>query len=1385
MRKRITQLEAQAGVSAESFLSTVTLSSLELTMGHQLDFDAQVWTPGGLAKAILMVDTGASAKGFVCDKYIKRYKIPTLPMTKKVNLRLADNSTEHALTRMAMIKIRLGDHVEEVPCLVTPLGKFDLILGMPWVEEHGVSIEGDNRSLLFKSEHCLHHCISSQQPSRVPSKTPPEGRPKLKPPRELSPHRKKTDANCDAVSAEVFMIMAARDDHEVVVLWPQHFEQLERPEETDKYMAYSNLTAELSAISADDYEKFFAKHSKAPLTIEELKKRVPEDFHEYIDVWDPKLANRLPPHRDWDHAIDLVPGAKPPAKKAYGLSRDQAMVVKKYIDDMLGKGYIRPSTSEYAAPVLIVKKPDGGLRVCVDYRALNGLTIKNRNAPPLIRDTLARLCSAKYFSKFDIIAAFNEIRMRHGDEKKTAFLTRYGLFEYVVMPFGLCNAPGTFQSFINATLHEYLDDFCTSYMDDILIYSRTREEHVTQVSKVLKRLQKAGLFLDINKCEFFATEVRYLGLIITTEGVKMDPAKIEVVVNWPAPRNLKDVQAFLGFANFYRKFILGYSQIAGPLTKLTRIGEKEFKYPWNLDGPEQEAFEALKKAFTTAPILAHFDPDRETWMETDASDYIVAGVLSQVGDDGILRPVAFMSKRMSPAECNYEIYDKELLAIIRAFEEWRPECAGTPVECPIKILTDHQNLKYFMTSKDLNRRQARWAEFLSEFNFLITFRPGKQNTKADSLTRRTGDLPVDKEDERKVHNRKRLLKDEHLDKGIRKAVELAPMLLDESTEDVTWLAALIYDLSEEEPVGEELIEESPAGDIQSGNDGQGVNEELPVGETLGEGVGQGVNEELSADEPDAQPEIMELIRGAYPEDVILQRLMEAKRLGRRRVPVDITRAGVKLELGRCEIRDGLFWVKGRIYVPQDEEVYSALIKQVHDSQVGGHAGREITYSRIARWYYWPRMTHTIDRYVKACHACRRTKAYRDGKQGLLNPLPIPERYFQDISVDFIVGLPKCVRHGRTYEHIMVVVDRLSKKKKFVALDSLDVEAVVQAFLEWIWREEGYPVTIVSDRGTQFISFFWKRLCKRLGTNPKLSTAWHPETDGQTENANADLKAYLRAYVNYKQDDWVDYLPVAEFEANSAKSATTSMEPFLATKGYIPRSGVEPPEPIVTDNPVERREVKNADKLVAKLKGLREFLRAEVKWAQAKQEEYANQHRAPAPEFKVGDMVMLDARFQATRRQSKSLDYKNLGPYRVTRKIDGMAYELELPATMAGVFPVFHPWLLHLDDGAPLRGQRTAEPGPVEPEGDEWEIDEIMGSKIDRRRNDPETGARGGCLRYLVRWTGHENDNTTPQWLDWTEVKNCPHAVANFHHKNPRDDGPHASFVIPEDWTPPT
>ena len=381
------------------------------------------------------------------------------------------------------------------------------------------------------------------------------------------------------------------------------------------------------------------------------------------------------------------------------MSQDELKVLKKYLEEHLSKGFIRASSSPAASPVLFARKPGGGLRFCVDYRQLNAMTIKNRYPLPLIKETLERICKAKIYSKIDIIAAFNRLRMQQGEEWKTAFRTRYGLYEYLVMPFGLANAPSSFQNFINDILHGMLDEFCTAYIDDILIYSNSKKEYQTHIRKVLAALQKIGLQANIDKCEFHVTKISYLGLIISTKGICMDPKKVEAVQNWETSTCVRDVQAFIEFENFYRHFIRAFSDVVRPMIATTK---KNTTFHWT---PEyQRSFEMLKKHFTTAPILAHFDFEKQCILETNSSDNVSAGIIFQYGDDGLLHLVAFFSCKHSPQEINHKIYDKELLAIIKSFKELRPILEGAGL--PIKILTDYRNLQYFMSTKQLSCRQA-------------------------------------------------------------------------------------------------------------------------------------------------------------------------------------------------------------------------------------------------------------------------------------------------------------------------------------------------------------------------------------------------------------------------------------------------------------------------------------------------------------------------------------------------------------------------------------------------------------------------------------------------------------------------------------------------------
>lgn len=358
-------------------------------------------------------------------------------------------------------------------------------------------------------------------------------------------------------------------------------------------------------------------------------------------------------------------------------------------------------------------------------------------------------------TKLDIISAFNKLRIREGDEWKAAFTCRYGLFDPLVLLFGLCNGPAPFQTYINHALRGLVDQFCTAYLDDILIFSNDLIEHRRHVRTVLQRLREHGLQVDISKCSFEAKQVTYLGLITSTDGIHMDSKKVSCVQEWTTPRSVLDIQRLLGFANFYRRFIPEFSRIASPLTKLTI---KDTQFIWDHDC--ETSFLQIKKAFKDGTILAHFDPKLQTLLETDASDFVTAAVLLQYDQSGTLRPVAFMPKEMIPAECNYEIFDKELLAIINAFENWKGELGS--VEHPTLILTDHKNLEHFTTTKKLNRRQARWNEFLADFNFKIVFRPGKQNGKPDALTRIHADRPLNSADERNKHQFQILLKPQQI-----------------------------------------------------------------------------------------------------------------------------------------------------------------------------------------------------------------------------------------------------------------------------------------------------------------------------------------------------------------------------------------------------------------------------------------------------------------------------------------------------------------------------------------------------------------------------------------------------------------------------------------------
>jgi hypothetical protein len=519
----------------------------------------------------------------------------------------------------------------------------------------------------------------------------------------------------------------------------------------------------LFSIILRNVKKHLEKHNKSNTVIKDV---LSFEYHEFLDVFDKKAFNILVSHRFYDHRIVLKKDVILDYTSLYKMFEKELKIVKKYLKNNLKKRFIVANRFLFASSVMFMKKTDESLRFCVDYRKLNQLIKKNKYSLSLIEKTLAHLNKTKYFIKLDIRQIFHRIRIADVEfEDLTTFKIRFDVYKYRVLSFELCNESVTYQHYMNDVFFDYLDEFVSTYINDILIYSNSKVEHTEHVKKMLQRLRDAELQTDIDKCEFFVHEIKYLRLIIERDEIRMNSKKIEIILQWSTSQNLKQIQKFLEFCNFYRRFIRNFVKIVKSLIKLTR---KNVLFNWN--EACEIAFELLKRTVIEASILAHFDLKKQIYIESDSSDFVFAEVLSQMRENDELHFVTFFSKNLVSIECNYEIYDKELLTIVRCFEQWRFELLSIESDVSIKVLTNHKNLKYFMITKQLNRRQNRWAQFLANFHFVITYLFEKSNEKADSLIRRVEDV-FDKKNDRQKQQNQIFLSSERFDKDLQ-AVEL-------------------------------------------------------------------------------------------------------------------------------------------------------------------------------------------------------------------------------------------------------------------------------------------------------------------------------------------------------------------------------------------------------------------------------------------------------------------------------------------------------------------------------------------------------------------------------------------------------------------------------------
>ena len=594
----------------------VSPSQPEESQAFRMLFSARI---AGAYAAVAM-DTLAQAN-FISKRWVQRAGI-SLPsgMGKVV---LGDGSTTVDTAGTIKLRVQLGKYVELVPFHVLDMhNTFDAILGDPWLRTvRAVMQYHEGKVTVYRRRR---RCVLKTLDNLPQTEEPGVG-----------------------TSVHALLLSAMQSKRALRKATAQAFLVHVRPIKLDDAAANS-------AGGGDPLEA-------------ELKRVL----HEFEDVFADELPDNLPPEREVAHTIDLEPGATPPHRAMYRLSYSEKLEVERQIRELLEKGLIEPSSSPFGAPVLFVPKPDGSLRMCIDYRALNKLTVKNRYPLPRIDELLDSLQGSTVFSGLDLTSGYHQIRIKESDVEKTAFRTHVGHYQWRVLPFGLCNAPATFQSLMNEIFRPYLGKFVLVYLDDILVYSKTPEEHIQHLRLVLSVLRQHKLYAKLAKCHFMKQEVKFLGHVVSKEGLRVDPAKTSAVEKWPVPRSPHDVRCFLGLANYFRRFIQGYSKLVRPMNNLLK---KDAEWVWSAEC--QDAFDGVKFALVNAPVLrmpdfqraAAADPAGHFVVIADASTKGLGAVLMQDG-----HPVAFESHSLSSAERNYEepTGELELLAVIHALKVWR------------------------------------------------------------------------------------------------------------------------------------------------------------------------------------------------------------------------------------------------------------------------------------------------------------------------------------------------------------------------------------------------------------------------------------------------------------------------------------------------------------------------------------------------------------------------------------------------------------------------------------------------------------------------------------------------------------------------------------------
>lgn len=934
------------------------------------------------------------------------------------------------------------------------------------------------------------------------------------------------------------------------------------------------------------------------------------------------------------HEINTGDSA-PIVSKTYRYPEIHKSEVNKQINNMLKDGIIKQSTSPWSAPLWVVPKKldSAGIqkwRVVIDYRKLNNVTVGDAYPLPNISEILDQLGHSQYFTKLDLASGFHQIKVKEADCAKTAFSTPTGHYEFTRMPFGLKNAPATFQRLMNNVLAGLNGTQCFVYMDDIVIYAANLDDHQKKLINVFKSLRNNNLKLQPDKCEFLRKEVVYLGHLITREGVQPDPDKIKIIAESPSPTNVKEIKGFLGLGGYYRRFIENFALITRPLTKLLK---KNANFEWTSD--QQNAVDIIKSKLVSKPILQYPDFSKEFIVTTDASNYAIGAVLSQFSSDNSLDlPIAYAGRTLNRAESNYNTTERETLAILWSINHFRPYLYGRK----FKIATDHRPLVWLFSVKDPGSRLIRWRLKMEQYNYEIIYKPGRVNSNADYLSR----IPAGNINSIFSFETKEVFNDyvkfyyNSLTPNVFDFNETNENILN-SNESVAYLSSI--DLEDENRISKEILSRSSDPEVIKNCS----HELFSIFKT--NGVNNLVyyhcfvklhhfDKPLYADyfytiqnlKIQLEKDRVKSISIANPVDEFnqfsYQKCMNILLFVFRNSKIKIT-------------------VYKNVVVNLTADQIPNVLKDNHDLPTSGHCGYHRMYNRIKGQYKWKGMNRDIKNYIKNCQSCQANKTSRIKYRFPMEITTTSSQPFEKLALDIVGPLP-LTENGNKY--VLTMQDDLTKFSYAVPLENHESVTVADNLVKFI-SMFGIPKAILTDQGTEFLSNIMKELNKLLRIKHFRTTAYHPQTNGALERSHSTLKDYLKHYINEAQTDWDKYIPWAMFSYNSHVHASTKYTPYELLFGHkpiVPASVVSAPEFRYTYESY-------CENLKYRMNKSHEIARENLLNSKFKSKE-AYDSKIKRFEYRKNDLVYLENN-QSKAGLSKKLTKKFNGPYKIVQVHD--------------------------------------------------------------------------------------------------------------------------------------